>query len=264
MARAALRRGVRTLLLAGVLAGCTTTGPPAPEPEARSATARPAPVRSDAAAGLVTAAGAGDVAAVRRLLAEGADVAVRDRQGRTALVAAAYGNHLEAARVLLDAGADVDAKDDTQQNAFLIATSEVGDDPRLLELALAAGADPHARDSFDGTGLIRAAERGHVRVVRRLLRTGVDVDHVNRLGWTALLEAVILGDGGPRHVETVRLLLGAGADPRLPDERRRSRDRPRGAPRTPRAERPAPCGRRTCLTLGAGRPRAVEPSRRST
>ncbi len=42
-------------------------------------------------------------------------------------------------------------------------------------------------------------------------------DHVNRLGWTALLEAVILGEGVPDHVETVRLLLAGGANADLPD-----------------------------------------------
>ena len=224
MRSALLRSPVRALLVVGLLAGCTT-GPTAgrgsSEPAAAPATGRPQPAvtATDGSPDvrLIAAAAAGDLPALRRLLAQDADVAARDRQGRTALVAAAYGNHLHAAQVLLDAGADVDAKDATQQNLYLIATSEVGDDPRLLELALAAGADPHARDSFDGTGLIRAADRGHPRIVRRLLRAGVDVDHVNRLGWTALLEAVILGDGGPRYVETVRLLLGGGADPRLPD-----------------------------------------------
>ncbi|HEX3215046.1 MAG TPA: ankyrin repeat domain-containing protein, partial [Actinomycetota bacterium] len=69
----------------------------------------------------------------------------------------------------------------------------------------------------NGTGLIRAAERGHAEVVRRLLATPIEVDHVNRLGWTALLEAVILGDGGPDHARTVRLLVGAGADVNLAD-----------------------------------------------
>ena len=38
-------------------------------------------------------------------------------------------------------GADVNAKDETVQSAYLVATSEVGDDPSLLELALANGAD---------------------------------------------------------------------------------------------------------------------------
>ncbi|CAM5280191.1 Ankyrin repeat-containing protein OS=Streptomyces microflavus OX=1919 GN=Smic_44460 PE=4 SV=1 [Streptomyces microflavus] len=47
--------------------------------------------------------------------------------------------------------------------------------------------------------------------------TDIDVDHVNRLGLTALLEAVILGDGGRAHLEVVEALLAAGATPGLPD-----------------------------------------------
>ena len=54
-------------------------------------------------------------------------------------------------------------------------------------------------------------------MVRALLETDIDVDHVNRLGWTALLEAVILGDGGPAHQEIVRMLLAGGADPSIAD-----------------------------------------------
>ena len=66
--------------------------------------------------------------------------------------------------------------------------------------------------------LIPASDRGHVEYVRAILaETEIDVDHVNRLGWTALLEAVILGDGGPDHVEIVRLLLDAGADRSIAD-----------------------------------------------
>ena len=134
------------------------------------------------------------------------------------LLAAAYQNDVEAARGLVADGADVNHKDDTQQSAYLIATSEVGDDPRLLELTLGAGADVNAKDSFNGTGLIRAAERGYPRIVERLLEAGVDVDHVNELGWTALLEAVILGEGGRPHQRTVRLLVDGGADVDVPDE----------------------------------------------
>ncbi len=87
----------------------------------------------------------------------------------------------------------------------------------LLELTLASGADVDAKDSYNGTGLIRAADRGHVAIVRRLLETEMDVDHVNRLGWTALLEAIILGDGGERHTEVVRLLVAGGANVNLAD-----------------------------------------------
>ena len=46
------------------------------------------------------------------------------------------------------------------------------------------------------------------------------MDHVNNLGWTALLEAIMLGDGGPRQQEVVRLLLDHGADPTIADRDR--------------------------------------------
>jgi ankyrin repeat protein len=88
----------------------------------------------------------------------------------------------------------------------------------LLKKTLKAGADVHCTDSYNGTGLIRAADRGHVEIIRELLKTDIRVNHINRLGWTALLEAIILGDGGKRHTEVVRLLVSAGADPNLPDK----------------------------------------------
>lgn len=68
-----------------------------------------------------------------------------------------------------------------------------------------------------GTALIPACERVHVEVVKALLKTTIDVNHVNRLGWTALLEAIILGDGGANHQAIVRMLVAAGADLNLAD-----------------------------------------------
>ena len=79
------------------------------------------------------------------------------------------------------------------------------------------GADVDTKDSYNGTGLIRAADRGHLRILERLLDTEVEIDHVNRLGWTALLEAILLGGGGREHTEVVRLLVEAGAEVNLAD-----------------------------------------------
>jgi ankyrin repeat protein len=174
----------------------------------------PSPARNSE---LIAAARAGDADRVRSLLERGADVHARDANGATSLVVAAYGNHVEVARELIEAGADVNAKDETEQSTYLIATSEVGDDPRLLELTLANGADVDAKDSYNGTGLIRAADRGYAQIVERLLETKIAIDHVNRLGWTALLEAIILGTGDQRHTDVVRLLVDAGADVNLAD-----------------------------------------------
>lgn len=84
-------------------------------------------------------------------------------------------------------------------------------------MTLANGADLKSTNRFGGTALIPASERGHVETVRTLIKAGVDVDHINRLGWTALIEAVILSDGGPAHVEIVKLLKDAGADLSIKD-----------------------------------------------
>lgn len=202
----------------GATAPPTSAPPPSASPAPTPSAIQGATTDRDPALDLplIRAAAAGELERVERLLARGASVRATDAQGRTPLVAAAYGNHVEAAEVLLAAGADPNEKDNSVQSAYLISTSEVGDDPALLDLLLAAGADVDSRDSFNGTGLIRAADRGYPRVVERLLQTDIAVDHVNRLGWTALHEAIILGNGTSDYVEVVSLLVDAGADVDLP------------------------------------------------
>ena len=89
----------------------------------------------------------------------------------------------------------------------------------ILRLTIEAGADPTLTNRFGGTALIPASERGHVEVVQELLtRTQVDIDHVNNLGWTALLEAIVLSNGDERHQQVVQLLVDHGADITIPDK----------------------------------------------
>ncbi|MBO7743802.1 ankyrin repeat domain-containing protein [Paenibacillus sp. MWE-103] len=165
---------------------------------------------------LIAAAGRGDAAEVRRLLAEGAEVNARDARGRTALLAATHAGDAEAARLLIDAGADLDLQDAILDNPFLYAGAQGR--LEILKLLIAAGADAKRTNRYGGVALIPASEKGHAETVRTLLETtDVDVNHVNNLGWTALLEVAILSDGGPRHQEIARLLLQHGADPRLAD-----------------------------------------------
>ncbi|KOU13717.1 ankyrin [Streptomyces sp. WM6372] len=165
---------------------------------------------------LLEAARAGDTVAVRAAVEGGADVEARDTELRTPLLLASLGNHVEAARVLVAAGADVDAQDARQDSAWLV--TGVTGSVAMLRVLLPAGPDLRRTNRFGGVSHIPASERGHVAYVREVLAvTDIDVDHVNRLGWTALLEAVILGDGGPAHQEIVRLLLAAGADRELAD-----------------------------------------------
>ncbi|MGW6061384.1 ankyrin repeat domain-containing protein [Streptomyces sp. NPDC055189] len=165
---------------------------------------------------LLDAARAGNAAEVRAALDAGGRVETRDSDLRTPLLLAALGDHVEAAEVLVAAGADVDAQDHRADSPWL-ATGVTGS-VAMLHVLLPAGPDLKLRNRFGGISVIPASERGHVAYVREVLRvTDTDVDHVNDLGWTALLEAVILGEGGRAHQEIVALLLAAGATPGLAD-----------------------------------------------
>jgi uncharacterized protein len=88
----------------------------------------------------------------------------------------------------------------------------------MMRALLPANPDVALRNRFGGVSVIPASERGHVAYVRAVLdETDIDVDHVNDLGWTALLEAVILGDGGRAHQQVVEILLSAGATASIAD-----------------------------------------------
>ena len=185
---------------------------------AAQAGAQIAPSASDLAAydGLHAAAHAGDLEALTRLIASGADLEARDTHGRTPAHVAGFASQDEALRLLAEAGADMNALEWQAYDVVTIAA--VADDPALMTLAIELGNDPGLITSpYDGTALIAAAHLGHVDLVRRLIAAGAPLDHVNTLGWTALIEAVILGDGGADHQAVVRLLVEAGANRALPD-----------------------------------------------
>ncbi|PYI55968.1 hypothetical protein DLM86_08240 [Paenibacillus flagellatus] len=166
---------------------------------------------------LIEAAERGDTGEVTRLLKAGASIDARDGRGRTAAMAATHGNKPDTFRALVEAGADINIRDDRSDNPLLYAGAEGLLD--ILKLAIEAKADTKLTNRYGGTALIPACERGHVEVVKELLeRSGIDVNHVNHLGWTGLLEAIVLSDGGPRHQAIVRLLIEHGADVNLADK----------------------------------------------
>ena len=170
---------------------------------------------SSATRQLLDAAAAGDAAAVSAALDAGADIESRGAGGMTALVIATKENHVDAARVLIEAGADVNAQDDIQDSAYLYAGARGHDE--ILRLTLDAGADLTSTNRFGGTALIPASERGLLSTVQILLAAGVDPDHINDLHWTALHEAIVLGDGSPVYTEIVRALIDGGADVTIRD-----------------------------------------------
>jgi hypothetical protein len=185
---------------------------------AGAAFAQVAPNATEIAAytGLFAAAARGDAAEISRVAASGADVNAREAYGRTPLHVATFGRHRDAIGALAKARADLNAKERDRYDAVTIAA--VADDVATLKLLLQLGASAKQVTSrYDGTALIAAAHLGHDVVVKLLIDAGAPLDHVNNLGWTALIESIVLGQGGPRHVATLTALVRAGANVNLAD-----------------------------------------------
>ena len=167
-------------------------------------------------AGLHAAAARGDATEIERLVKAGARIDAQDSRSRTPLHVAAFFRRHDAARALLRLGANANALEQQQYDVITIAA--VNDDVEMLKIALAAGGNAGAITSpYRGTALIAAAHLGHAEVVRTLIAAKAPLDHVNNLGWTALIESIVLGNGGKSHTDTLEALVKAGANVNLAD-----------------------------------------------
>jgi uncharacterized protein len=188
-----MRRAV--LLLALCATAAVAQVPPGPEEIAQYT-------------GLHAAAAHGDLGSLERLLSLRPNLEERDRHGRTPLHVAVFMKRRPVVRELLKRGANANALEDRRYDPVTIAA--VADDPETLRILLAGGASAkNITSPYDGTALIAAAHLGH--------ETVAPLDHVNNLGWTALIESIVLGNGGKRHIQTLRYLVEAGANPNLAD-----------------------------------------------
>jgi uncharacterized protein len=166
--------------------------------------------------GLFAAAAKGDAAQIKALAAKESKVDARDGFERTPLHVAAHGAKHDAMRALVAAGADPNALENDRYDIVTIAA--VANDVPTLKVALdIGGSAKNITSRYDGTALIAAAHLGHAEVVRTLIAAGAPLDHVNNLGWTAVIESIVLGDGGRNHVDTLKALIDADANLNLAD-----------------------------------------------
>ena len=162
------------------------------------------------------AASQGDTARLEQLIAAGSPIDPVDAAHQTPLLLAVRNNHLPAAILLVEAGSNINIQAANMDSPWLLAGA-LGR-TEMLRSMIPKGPDFSLRNRFGGNALIPACERGHVETVKLLLTTQIDVNHINNLGWTCLLEIVILGDGSARYVEIAKLVLDAGANPNIADK----------------------------------------------
>ncbi|MDI6448708.1 ankyrin repeat domain-containing protein [Anaerobaca lacustris] len=157
----------------------------------------------DRAEALRQAAGRGNAAEVKSLIARGADLTARDATGKTVLFNA-LGNR-EVVELLLTHGADINAQDRSGFTPLHTALrSRTSDVARLL---IGRGAQVHTQSHDGETPLHTASELGDTEIVRLLVRRGAEVDAATQTGDTPLLRAARQG-----HHDIAQHLIAEGAD----------------------------------------------------
>jgi ankyrin repeat protein len=163
------------------------------------------------------AAEQGNLAQLKQCLLQGVNINSTNRLGQTAIVLASLHQHYDCVAQLIDAGIDINKQDQTCFNPFLLSC--LNNDLTLLRLILPAAPDLNCLTRFGGVGLTPACEKGHLAIVKELLtHTAINVNHTNFVGWTPLLEAIVLNDGGDTQQAIVALLLEHGASPHMTDK----------------------------------------------
>jgi ankyrin repeat protein len=160
----------------------------------------------DGATPLHWAAYMNDVETAKLLIGARANVNAANRHGVGALSLACLNGNAAMLEVLLKAGADSNAR--TGGGETVLMTCARNGKPDAIKVLLTHGADVNAKENAQGqTALMWAAAENHVEAVRALIEGGADLRAYSKGGFTGLLFAVRNG-----HMDTVRLLLKSGAD----------------------------------------------------
>jgi ankyrin repeat protein len=154
---------------------------------------------------LLEAAKNADVAAVRALVGQRADVNAAEADGTTALHWASYRDSADLVDTLLKAGARVNAANDLGATPLWIAC--LNGSGGIVRQLLTAGANPNLTLLKGETPLMVAARSGNADVVSQLIAKGADVNARAARGQTALMWAV-----AQKHATVVKALIEGGAD----------------------------------------------------
>ncbi len=180
----------------------------------------------------------GNLSEVRRLLASGVNPnAAEKKYGNTALMLAAGKGHTEIAKALLDGDANPNAKSKDGWTALLDAA--VKGHTEIVKALLGGGANPDAANKDGSTALTWAAKKRHTEIIKILLDGGANPDAANKVEeerFSAQKRAMenriaamkrekqkrddeaLMVAANNGHTETVKALLGGGANPNVADK----------------------------------------------
>lgn len=157
----------------------------------------------------------GDFHETKKLLDLGVNVDSQDEKKQSVLMLATKQNNVEIAKLLIDYGADVNLRDETKLTPWICAAANGFHE--ILEYG-APHSDVNLVNRFGGTALLPSSEKGFLKTVEVAIKSKVPINHINDLNWSALQEAVVLGNGMSSYHIIIRLLLDNGANMNFIDD----------------------------------------------
>jgi ankyrin repeat protein len=162
---------------------------------------------------LLRAVDQGDLAKVKDLLENGADINAQSTQG-TPLSLASFNGQIEIVKFLIEKGADVDVKDNAGWSPLIWASAT--NHAEIAKLLIDKGAQINEKNNQGQTPLMFASKWGYIEIVKLLIDKEAEINMQMNDGWTALMDSI---DSG--HIEIARLLIEKGADVNLKSKLRR-------------------------------------------
>jgi ankyrin repeat protein len=189
---------------------------------------------SEKDSGLINSARIGDIGAVKKYLANGANINARNELGETSLHAAAFNNRINIVQLLLDNGSKINSEDNNGYTPMDMARGEVSvllgkrggkgnyrtepiteatqpEPPIVKAPEISIQPEPPTAKALD-ISIHKAAREGNIEAVKQHLAAGADVNVKDNMVRTPLHRASTRG-----HKEIVELLITKGADVNVKD-----------------------------------------------